>query len=166
LFRDEYILNVDYRMHPPGPAPGSSIMGGLLTDFVTIGKAHGATIDHLALGTLALHWAQAAAGGGGGLSGPVKDQDLFSSRNIFPQPQAAFFWVQGGIAFVFRVYPSKETVFNARNFTYFFDASVPLNSFTMSNDHRKLADSCCFYRNYSENGSSAVRLYKPGGGEN
>jgi len=60
MFRVEFPDSMHPPMVPPGPARGSSIMGGLLTDFVTIGKAHGATIDHLALGTLALHWAQAA----------------------------------------------------------------------------------------------------------
>jgi len=63
---------------------GSSIMGGLLTDFVTIGKAHGATIDHLALGTLALHWGVVASSSEAARKAATAAMEMALARRTLP----------------------------------------------------------------------------------
>jgi len=59
-------------------------MGGLLTDFVTIGKAHGATIDHLALGTLALHWGVVSTSSEGARKAATAAMEMALVRRSLP----------------------------------------------------------------------------------
>eukprot|EP00667_Euglena_gracilis_P033388 EG_transcript_54203 len=56
----------------------------LLVDLVTIAKAHGATIDHVAYGSLALHWGVAFSTAQGPLKATTAALEMAGFRHRLP----------------------------------------------------------------------------------
>eukprot|EP00667_Euglena_gracilis_P001972 EG_transcript_1970 len=74
-------------------------MAAVLMDLVTIAKAHGATIDHVAYGSLALHWGVAFGTAQGPLKAATAAMEMADLRSLLPEVDRPALQLSVGLAY-------------------------------------------------------------------